>query len=475
MSNNTTSSKYDTKKVIRMVIFGSAITIFIMTLILSFNDFEGIMDVLKTTNVKYLMLALLLLLIYAILYPLTTVILTKAKKCDISYLNTYLIGSTEHFFNGITPFATGGQPFQVYAYTRLGVKPADSTGILMMNFIIFMLVTNFYALCSLFYYPQLSSNISNLTSMVVIGFSINFFVLIFLISVATTKKVREWLEKALLWFCRFKFLKKFIEPGIPKFNDYCYQAQNAFKELWRHKTAFASCFVIKFFTMGIYYAITFYILLALGVKVSHDQLFYIICGTAFAITMCVFVPTPGSSGGIEFAFKSIFQSIAVGVTAEVAMGGMLLWRLLSYYLMMLLSFFTYLILENITIKREKSIKNLLQFNRGMTPKTKKDSDNFIGSENVNETFDATDTENIEVKDDVEDKEECVDESENNVDIEATDTSLGELQDCLKSHNTETNESIEEHRFDTKIELIDNSDDNIKKTEKKKSGRKSTKR
>ncbi len=360
-SNSTVNqpNTYDSKKVIRMIIFGSAITIFIMTMILSFNDFEGIVEVLKTTNVKYLMLAIMLLMVYLILYPITMCILTRTKKCDISMVNTYLIGSTEHFFNGITPFATGGQPFQVYAFKRLGVKPSDSTGILMMNFIIFMMVTNLYALVSLFYYPQLSENISNLNAMVIIGFSINFFVLVFLITVATTKRVRMWLENAMVWLCRFNWLKKFIEPNIPKFNEYCYGAQSAFKELWHHKGAFVGCFVIKFITMGVYYAITYYILKALNINIGPEQLPFIIFSTAFAITMCVFIPTPGSSGGIEFAFKSIFQSIAVGITAEVAMGGMLLWRLLSYYLTMLLSFFVYIALEKITLNKEKEIKNLL--------------------------------------------------------------------------------------------------------------------
>lgn len=390
--NKNTATKYDSKKVVRMIILGSAITIFIMTMILSFNDFEGIVEVLKTTNVKYLMFAILLLLVYAILYPITLCILTRTKKCKISMLNTYLIGSTEHFFNGITPFATGGQPFQVYAYNRLGVKPADSTGILMMNFIIHMLVTNIYALVSLFFYPQLAQNISNLNAMVIIGFAINFFVLIFLISVATTKRIRIWLEKILIWLCRFKWLKKFVEPNIPKFNDYCYQAQSAFKELWHSKGAFLGSFVIRFITMGVYYAITFFILKALNVDVGPDKLVFIICSTAFAITMCVFIPTPGSSGGIEFAFKSIFQAVAVGITAEVAMGGMLLWRLLSYYLMMLLSFFIYLALEKITLKREKEIMNILpriknvagRKDKGLNDDTQIENENLVGNTVVDE-------------------------------------------------------------------------------------------
>lgn len=442
--NKNTATKYDSKKVVRMIILGSAITIFIMTMILSFNDFEGIVEVLKTTNVKYLMFAILLLLVYAILYPITLCILTRTKKCKISMLNTYLIGSTEHFFNGITPFATGGQPFQVYAYNRLGVKPADSTGILMMNFIIFMIVTNIYALASLFYYPQLAQNISNLNAMVIIGFAINFFVLIFLISVATTKRIRIWLEKILIWLCRFKWLKKFVEPNIPKFNDYCYQAQGAFKELWHHKGAFLSCFVIKFITMGVYYAITFFILKALNVDVGLDKLVFIICSTAFAITMCVFIPTPGSSGGIEFAFKSIFQAVAVGITAEVAMGGMLLWRLLSYYLMMLLSFFIYLALEKITLKREKEIMNILPRIKKKTGIGKEENlvtDVVVNEDNFGENIESVETENSEL--------------DTNIDSDRVDNQeMENLETCEQF----TSEIVEEEENKKDVELA--SEDNV---------------
>lgn len=442
--NKNTATKYDSKKVVRMIILGSAITIFIMTMILSFNDFEGIVEVLKTTNVKYLMFAILLLLVYAILYPITLCILTRTKKCKISMLNTYLIGSTEHFFNGITPFATGGQPFQVYAYNRLGVKPADSTGILMMNFIIFMIVTNIYALASLFYYPQLAQNISNLNAMVIIGFAINFFVLIFLISVATTKRIRIWLEKILIWLCRFKWLKKFVEPNIPKFNDYCYQAQGAFKELWHHKGAFLSCFVIKFITMGVYYAITFFILKALNVDVGPDKLVFIICSTAFAITMCVFIPTPGGSGGIEFAFKSIFQAVAVGITAEVAMGGMLLWRLLSYYLMMLLSFFIYLALEKITLKREKDIMNILPRIKKKTSIGKEENlvtDAVVNEDNFGENIESVETENSEL--------------DTNIDCDRVDNQeMENLETCEQF----TSEIVEEEENKKDVELA--SEDNV---------------
>ena len=63
----------------------------------------------------------------------------------------------------------------------------------------------------------------------------------------------------------------------------------------------------------LYYAITFYVLRAFNIAVSYTDLFFVICGTSFAITACVFIPTPGGSGGIEFAFTSIFVFIASGM------------------------------------------------------------------------------------------------------------------------------------------------------------------
>ena len=72
----------------------------------------------------------------------------------------------------------------------------------------------------------------------------------------------------------------------------------------------------------------------------------------FSIAMTCFVPTPGASGGIEFAFKSLFINLA-GVTSSVAVSGMLLWRLLTYYILMIISLICYFLLEFFFVKRSK--------------------------------------------------------------------------------------------------------------------------
>lgn len=352
-----TVKKTNYKKIALFVFYG-LITVAILTTILSFNDIGEIFAVMGTADIKYIMCAICLLAVYALLYPVTTCILAKAQKLNTGVATCYTIAMTEHFFNGITPFSTGGQPFQVYAFKKAGVKLSDSTGLLMMNFIIFMIVTNLFALLSLIYATRFVNTVA-MTVLAVVGFTMNFGVLAFLIALATSKRLRRALSWLVALLCKIKFLKKFMEPRVPQLNEYFEQVQSAFKTLLKKVDVFLLCILIKIITMACYYAITFYILRALHVPVGYEEMFFIICGTSFAITMVVFVPTPGSSGGIEFAFESVFANIGGGLAASVSYGGMLIWRLLSYYLMMGVSLAFYIALEiSFKVKSSKLKKGL---------------------------------------------------------------------------------------------------------------------
>lgn len=334
------------KKKIGLFILYGAITIAILCIFLGANDFGAIMQVLGGAELTYVLIALALLVLYAALSPLTTCLLTRANKLNIGFGTVYSISMTEHFFNGITPFSTGGQPFQMYEFSRAKIKVADSTGILLMNFIIMMIVTNAFAICSLFFYGRFIDGNVSMQIIAIIGFTMNFAVLVLMISLAVSKRLRNFLFAAGKWLCRFAFIGKRLEPRLEDYSRYLTNMQAAFKFLLHKKGTFFACIALRVVTMAVYYAITFYVLRALGVPVGYDEFFFVMCGSSFAITAVVFVPTPGSSGGIEFAFKSIFFSLAGGaITDTVAYGGMLIWRLLTYYLLMGISLFFYIGLE----------------------------------------------------------------------------------------------------------------------------------
>ncbi len=331
------------------------VTIVAFSIILSFTDIQSVWDAITKVRGRDMWIATGCLICYALAYPLSLVLIARVKKIKATPLDSYLIGGTEHFFNGVTPFSTGGQPFQVYAYTKCGVKAADSTGMILMNFIAYMIATNIFAIASLFFYGQFSMNFTTSTVWIIIlGFCMNFLTLALMICMATCKWVRNILTSALKWLCHFKWMGKHFAKAIPLFEDYCNNAQLAAKEVFAHKGLFISAILIKIVTLVFYYAIPFFILRALGVNAGWDQFFIFMLATSFAITTMVWVPTPGGTGGIEMAFTMIFAALVGGVSTSVVQGAMLLWRALTYYLLMLISFLEYVIYKG--RQRRKSLR-----------------------------------------------------------------------------------------------------------------------
>jgi glycosyltransferase 2 family protein len=347
---------YKFSNVIKNIFVASIITIFLAILILSFNDIKGTFEVVKTANYKFLLIALALIILYMFFNILGLVVLLKENHCKLKLKDMYLIGATEPFFNGITPFATGGQPFQAYALCRKGVSVKDATITLMMNFIVFMISTNFFAILSLVFWNRYVSQIPNFIWIVIVGFVMNFIVLLLFLVVAFSKTVRNFIIHITKWLSNKKLFKKLLSGKDQQIYEFCNNVQTGCAELLKNPKAFLLCLVTKIISLIFYYSIPFVILLSLNVKLSINDFVYTLLATSFAVTLVVWLPTPGSTGGIELAFKSIFITIS-GVSGVIAMGGMVLWRLYTYYLLMLVGFICYLIFDIQDRKDRKFIQD----------------------------------------------------------------------------------------------------------------------
>lgn len=357
------------KKVVIFVIY-ALVAICLLVTVLSFNDLPSIMNQLKSMNYAYVLLGISMVLLYMALYPISLCLLTRARKCDIKMSTTYTIAMTEHFFNGITPLATGGQPFQAHSYTRAKVKISESTGLLLTNLLIYMMVTTGFSLTGLFFFNTLTENIDSWwIPIIIVGYSLNFLVLIVVFLLGTSVKVRALLMRLIRFFCKIPLLKRF-ESKADALQGYFENVQKSFKDLMHHKRTFVLALLSKILSFAFLYSSSFFILLAMGVPATISEWFMILSGTSFAITAVGFIPTPGASGGVEGSagqvFKSIIISLAgasvVPVASAMANGVMLVWRLLSYYLVMLISLLFYIILEIYFKKkaRQERLKLLLE-------------------------------------------------------------------------------------------------------------------
>lgn len=342
------------KQIIRNFILIISILIIVMIVIFSQRDIKDIAAVLSTAKWEWMVVAGMLLVLYMCLMPISLGVITVSEigSKTVSLFDIFTIGQTEFFFNNITPFSTGGQPLQVYEFKAMGVEMSKSTSILIMNFLIYQIVLNIYGvLAFILFFSRLSATVGNINILIIVGFSVNMLMLIFVILVATTKTTKRVLTWFMLKLSKIKFLNKVLTQRLESFDIYVQNTQIAFKQsIKKWKVLFLSG-LIKFIGLGAFYSIPFFCFKTLGVAIDISDFLYIIGVTSFALAMVIWIPTPGSSGGAEFAFTTLF--LPIFVTVESAMAGMLIWRFLTYYVVMFVGFVFYLAFE----KRRKKYEN----------------------------------------------------------------------------------------------------------------------
>jgi uncharacterized protein (TIRG00374 family) len=351
-------------KLIWSLLFFLSMTALVISLFLNFGDIKAISEtftsITKGTNWVWLLPAASLVVIYLLLWPLSLCLFAHAKKIKASFSDVYAIGEVEHFYNGVTPMATGGQPFQIYYFNAIGVSPSESTGTILATFGTYLLVTNVYAIAALATYPillegiqsgSLPSDLSWMNStaflvVTILGYFFNIQTMVFTFLIGANDRVKNWIVALANWLSRRKLFRKILAKQMPRFMAFCEATQTGFHEILTHKKHFILAFLIRFVAVGCFYAIPYFLLKAFGASFPNESLaFWILFfATSFAITAVVWLPTPGTTGGIDYMFAIVIASllaeglIVPGADGLSSLATSLMWRLFTYYFPLFVSF-----------------------------------------------------------------------------------------------------------------------------------------
>lgn len=387
------------KKVIAESILIIALIIFVISIIFNIGDPKEILSAIKGARYRYFFASIGFLAIYIVLYSLSLIILTRSVGViKVKTTDLFLISSCEFFFNGITPGAVGGQPFQVFAYNQVGVPASKSTGIVLTNFLCSMIAQIIVTLISLAYYPLIVEYAPGMIAVFWIGFIVNCFGAFIFISLGCSKKIKNVIVKVFNWFCKLKIMRRAKNANV-KFEKYMKDAQQAFASCWANKLAFFLALLTKILSYFALYAIPFFILKALKLPVGHERgsiditmIFEIICVTSFAMIAANYIPTPGAAGFLEFTFMYFFLPILIqtGTSATIqeqaiASAGVLLWRSVTYYILMLFSFIDYVIF----VKKKHRCEDSSNFNYDKSnEKMNPTSDQNLENSTIEDVLDA---------------------------------------------------------------------------------------
>ena len=233
------------------------------------------------------------------------------------------------FFNAVTPFATGGQPYQVYHLIKDGISATTSTSVIIQNFIVYQIAMVFLGCIAVVgnqVFGVFAKN-SILRQLVTLGFIINTAVIVILFIVAfSTKMNKKLVHLGITILTKLKIVKD-KEKKLKEWDEYINNFHSSAEILLENKGHFILTILCNLVALCCLYSIPYILLCATGDFVSFN-LPTAIMTSAYVMLIGSFVPIPGGSGGLEYGFISFYGTF---ITGSTLMAIMLLWRFVTYY------------------------------------------------------------------------------------------------------------------------------------------------
>lgn len=283
---------------------------------------------LKEAHMTWLIAGMFAMFLYWFLESLVLNQMTRQVSTGQTIWQSIKITMAGQFFNTITPFASGGQPGQLYLMAKDGIDVGVASSVLLIKFIVYqaMLVTS-SAIILIFGYSYLQEGaIPGLSMMIIIGFMLNTGVIIMLITVFKNKQIASFLvhmllKPASLFMKKDKYaaLKVKVDQKLHAFHVESNRMSFNIKLLLR-------CSLLTIAQLWIFFSIPYFVLQGIGIP--QIDLFQVIAFHSFIMMFSSLIPIPGGSGGAEFSFSLLFGLI-MGPAALVLC--LFFWRFITYY------------------------------------------------------------------------------------------------------------------------------------------------
>lgn len=312
------------------------VVLIILTIVVLFfslkGNFLGTIEQITNINFMWLFISVLLLIGYWLFSSIAMKFITDKFNRHISLKEIFRINIITQFFNGVTPSSSGGQPYQIYALKKSGLNLVDSTNVSIQTFVCYQ-----FSLVLLGFIAFLFNKIFNIFApvkflklLVVLGFIVNISIAIFLFMVTITKNMNKKIINAIINLgVKLKIIKNKDEIS-KKTNNSIGQFQRGTYLLLKDKKILVVAVLCQFIGLISLYSIPLALLIGMGNYQFNLGLSIIV--TAYVMVAGSFVPLPGGTGGLEYAFLTFFGNFIGGSTLNALM---LIWRFVTYYLGMI--------------------------------------------------------------------------------------------------------------------------------------------
>ena len=232
------------------------------------DNFNTIINEIINVNIFWLVISFLLAISFWFFKAIATTRIANIFKKDYSIKQGMRLVLETNFFHAITPFAVGGQPYEIYSLKKSKLKITEATNVSIVNFIVYQIALVLLGIIAIVYnhhFVLLKEN-DLLKNLVVVGFLVNFIVIVALFLLTCTKKINKILMKFIIKVLNKIHLVKNKDEKIKQFNEYLNEFHQGAKILLQDKKLFIKLIFVHFIGLISSYLIPLTLAYAMGIS-----------------------------------------------------------------------------------------------------------------------------------------------------------------------------------------------------------------
>lgn len=318
------------------------------------DNFAKSMKLLFESNLFWILAAIGLFVIHVFLEAVAMHLITKQHHKKYPFWKMFRLQGMTKFFNGITPFSSGGQPLQVYELTKGGLPPAKATNVIVEYFILFQIAVVSMGTIStiLNYIFNFYKYVPALRYFYMFGYIVNFILLIIVfmasVNIEKNKRMAIWINNVLY---KIKIVKN-KEKNQKKLDKFFSDYFAGFQKLKNNKKLMFKVVLVLIACLSVYFLIPQLVFNALNIPHQLNIFTSIITGV-YIFIMSSFVPIPGAAGGVELGFVSFFANF---VPKKLLPPALIIWRFITFYLPTLVGGIIYNFFGDRHLSSKKTVK-----------------------------------------------------------------------------------------------------------------------
>ncbi len=346
--NNLENPLYRYKKLIFIFVI---ILLTVIVGIANINDIKKAFDEVFLINI-YTLLALFALVIFHLFFD-SLILYYAIDDHSLDRKKAFMINMAGNFFSDITPFYIGSYPSRFYYLYKENVPVSKTLSAFTVRGLSYQIVINIIAIFSFVLAKEKMASLGAYALLFYFGLLFNFSTGLIIFLVSVSKVINNLAVKIVNKLAlKLNFIKKREEEVLEAIKNYYINSRRVYNDF-----PYASkIFILMLGKTLIMYVMPLVVFVGLGIDVKPIFWDIIIFSSLIAIIASVF-PSPGGMASSEAVFILLY-SLLIPTTSTVQ-AGMLIWRMFSFYIIVLIGLICTLILQTKEpkINREKRIVN----------------------------------------------------------------------------------------------------------------------